>query len=231
MYSSNSLHRAIVIILSLSTASCASLRGKLSQTKWGNRTLVGYDRSVAKVKKGMTYTKKKARDLVSKADQEWLDNMIDTIGVRPALPKNLSDAAPAQVAGQLIWPVKSATGVALTSPYGWRWGRRHLGIDLGAPTGTPVYAVASGTVLFSANGHNGFGNLIIIQHPGTTSSYYAHNSKLIVKQGTRVRQGQLISLVGETGRATGPHLHFEIRHGHDSVDPCDYLPANPSFEC
>lgn len=207
------------------------MRTKLSESKVGASTLVAYDWSANKVQKGFVYTQGKAQDLLNNTDQEWLEGIIDSIGVNEEKPMDQSDIESAKIAGQLIWPVKSGKGIALTSLYGVRWGRSHRGIDLGAPTGTPVYAIASGKILFAADGNNGFGNLIIIQHKGTTSSYYAHNSKLKVKKGTQVRQGQLISLIGSTGRSTGPHLHFEIRHGRKAVDPCGRLPNHQAFEC
>ncbi|MCF6203549.1 MAG: M23 family metallopeptidase [Methylococcaceae bacterium] len=207
------------------------MRSKLSETKFGSKTLVGYDWSVNKAQQGFVYTQGKARELLDKTDHEWLDNIIDSVGVRPEKSKDYSDADPAKIAGQLIWPIKAGKRVALTSPYGWRWGKTHRGIDIGAPSGTPVYAIASGRILFASDGNNGFGKLIIIQHKGTTSSYYAHNSKLKVKKGNKVHQGQLIALVGTTGRSTGLHLHFEIRRGRDPVDPCDRLPRHKTFKC
>ena len=198
----HNLFKLFTIILLNLTIGCTAMRTKLSESEFGSNTLVGYDWSVNKARQGFVYTEEKARDLLNKADQEWLENIIDSVGVRLEKSTDHSDVAPAKIAGQLIWPVKAGKKIALTSPYGWRWGKSHRGIDLGAPTGTPVYAIASGRVLFSADGNNGFGNLIIIQHKGTTSSYYAHNSKLKVKKGSKVRQGQLISLIGTTGRST-----------------------------
>ncbi|MEK9182842.1 MAG: M23 family metallopeptidase [Patescibacteria group bacterium] len=88
-------------------------------------------------------------------------------------------------------------------------GRR--GIDLAAPTGTPIYASASGIVLLARNGYNGgYGNMVIIQHPNGTKTLYAHMSKSATSTGANVAQGELIGYVGSTGRSTGPHLHFEV---------------------
>jgi len=88
-------------------------------------------------------------------------------------------------------------------------GRR--GIDLAAPTGTPIYASASGTVLLARGGYNGgYGNMVIIQHPNGTKTLYAHMSKLATSTGATVAQGELIGYIGSTGRSTGPHLHFEV---------------------
>jgi len=85
-------------------------------------------------------------------------------------------------------------------------------IDIGCPTGTPIKASAAGRVIFSKVGWNGaFGNLIIISHPNGTQTFYAHQSKLAVSVGEQVSQGQLIGYVGNTGRSTGPHIHFEVR--------------------
>ncbi len=226
MYTQKLFQLFVMMFLIVATG-CTAMRDKLSKSEWGNGTLKSYDWSVSKVQLGFDYTREKATDLLNKADQDWLDNMIGSIGVHV----DESDAVPAKFSGQIIWPVKAGKGVALTSLYGSRWGKKHRGIDLGAPTGTPVYAIASGKVLYAKDGKNGFGKLIIIQHKGIISSYYAHNSRLKVKKGTKVRQGQLISLIGSTGRSTGPHLHFEIRHGRNSLDPCDRLPQHLTFEC
>jgi len=85
-------------------------------------------------------------------------------------------------------------------------------IDIGCPTGTPIKASASGKVIFSKVGWNGaFGNLVIISHPNGTQTFYAHQSKIAVSVGEQVSQGQVIGYVGNTGRSTGPHLHFEVR--------------------
>lgn len=85
-------------------------------------------------------------------------------------------------------------------------------VDMSCGAGTPIKAAASGKILFAKYGWNGaFGNLIIIQHPNGTQTFYAHQSKFAVSQGDYVSQGQIIGYVGNTGRSTGPHLHFEVR--------------------
>jgi len=88
----------------------------------------------------------------------------------------------------------------------------HYAVDLGAPKGTKIYAAASGTVLFARKGWNGgYGNLVIIDHPNGTETYYAHQSKIATHAGDQVSQGDVIGYVGSTGHSTGPHLHFEVR--------------------
>ncbi len=121
---------------------------------------------------------------------------------------------------RLIWPVKGI----ITSRFGRRHGRWHDGIDIAAPRGTPVHAAAAGVVIYADHRLTGYGNLIIIRHPHNIFTAYAHNERMLVRKGEHVRQGQVIATVGATGRATGPHLHFEVRIGPRPVDPLAYLP-------
>lgn len=98
----------------------------------------------------------------------------------------------------------------------------HSGIDMAAPVGTPVQAVADGTVI-RANTDRHYGNVVVIDHHNGYHTLYAHNSKLLIKTGERVKVGQTIAKVGSTGRSTGPHLHFEIHRDGEHVDPSPYL--------
>ncbi len=119
----------------------------------------------------------------------------------------------------LRWPVEGE----LTSRYGRREGRGHDGIDIGAPEGTAVKAAAAGEVLFSAR-HGGYGNLVIVKHDAGLVTVYAHHQKNLVEKGQRVAAGQVIARVGTSGRASGPHLHFEVRRGTSPENPLRYLP-------
>jgi murein DD-endopeptidase MepM/ murein hydrolase activator NlpD len=123
----------------------------------------------------------------------------------------------------LRWPLGTVP-VALGSPFGARWGKPHEGIDLPAPIGTPVFAAADGRVVYAGNGVRGYGNLVVIKHAGDLLTAYAHNSMLLVTQGQPVRAGDRIALVGQSGHATGPHLHFEVRSGQIPRDPMSFLP-------
>ena len=122
--------------------------------------------------------------------------------------------------GFLKWPTKGT----LTSRFGMRKGRKHEGIDIAAPKGTPVHSAAGGEVVFSGWGPTGYGKMVIVKHKHHLTTLYAHNSKLLVKKGARVEQGQKISLMGSTGRSSGPHLHFEVRNDTHPKDPIKYLP-------
>ena len=112
----------------------------------------------------------------------------------------------------------------LTSSFGMRfhpllgYTRLHKGVDYGAPTGTPIVAVADGRVTF-AGWHGGHGNFVALQHSGALGSGYGHMSRIAVRPGQMVRQGQLIGYVGSTGLSTGPHLHFEVYKNGAAVNP------------
>ena len=121
-------------------------------------------------------------------------------------------------AAGLVWPVNAP----VTSPFGWRWGRMHEGIDLGAPYGTPIAAAAAGMVIY-AGWLGGYGNLTVIDHGGGLATAYGHQSRIAVSAGESVAQGQIIGYVGSTGHSTGPHLHFEVRVNGEPVDPLGYL--------
>jgi len=120
-----------------------------------------------------------------------------------------------------IWPAEGQ----FTSGYGWRWGRMHKGIDVANNVGTPIRAVQDGQVSFAGWDDGGYGYLVKIIHHDGTITVYAHNSRILVQHGEIVRQGQTISLMGSTGRSTGPHLHFEVRPaGRAAVNPMQFLP-------
>lgn len=121
--------------------------------------------------------------------------------------------------GTILCPL---TYYRLTSGFGPRWDGFHAAIDMAAPTGTKIYAADGGVVTFA--GRRGtYGYLIIVDHGGLMETYYAHCSKMLVSEGDKVYQGQNIALVGNTGRSTGPHLHFEVRYNGEPQNPLDYL--------
>lgn len=152
------------------------------------------------------------------------DNLIP--GSRLILPGSQSAQAQSQTSGAAqnstyIWPVSN---IDISSPYGYRSGRLHSGIDLRAPRGTSIKASSHGKVIFSGR-KNGYGKIIIIAHAGGVETAYGHNSRNLVKAGQRVKRGDVIAKVGRTGNATGYHVHFEFRRRGKVVDPKRYLPA------
>ncbi len=122
--------------------------------------------------------------------------------------------------GKFVWPIRTG---ALSSRFGPRGSSFHDGVDVAAPEGTPVYAARGGRVIYSDQ-IPGYGNIVIVDHGDGLSSVYAHNSANEVRQGDTVRQGDLVSRVGRTGRTTGPNLHFEIRSRNIARNPLFYLP-------
>jgi len=120
--------------------------------------------------------------------------------------------------GDLIWPINGS----FTSPFGQRWGRLHAGIDLAAPSGTPIRAAASGQVILMAP-TGGYGNYTCINHGKSISTCYAHQSRFGTSRGASVKQGEVMGYVGNTGHSFGAHLHFEVRINGRPVDPMGYL--------
>jgi murein DD-endopeptidase MepM/ murein hydrolase activator NlpD len=120
--------------------------------------------------------------------------------------------------GRFIWPINGT----VTSGFGPRWGSFHEGVDISAPTGTPIRAADGGTVRI-AGYTGGYGNYTCIDHGGGLSTCYGHQSSIAVSVGQSVAQAQVIGAVGSTGHSTGPHLHFEVRVNGQAVDPLGYL--------
>jgi len=121
---------------------------------------------------------------------------------------------------RLRWPISGK----VTSAFGRRGSRMHDGIDISAEEGTPVHASASGEVVYADQRLSGYGKLIIVRHGEDLFTAYAHNQRNLVSKGDKVKAGDVIARVGHTGRASGSHLHFEVRRGPTPVDPLAYLP-------
>jgi len=125
------------------------------------------------------------------------------------------------IASGYIWPAKGV----LTSGFGMRWGRMHKGIDVANSTGTPVYASADGVIEKAGWNNGGYGNLVDVRHADGSMTRYGHNSKILVRVGQPVHQGETIALMGSTGFSTGPHSHFEVHpSGKGAVNPIAFLP-------
>jgi murein DD-endopeptidase MepM/ murein hydrolase activator NlpD len=128
--------------------------------------------------------------------------------------------------------LRSITGgksFSITSPYGWRIhpitgvSKLHKGIDIAAPSGTALYSLKSGTVMYTGYDANGYGNYVMVDH-GDIISLYAHNSSVVVSTGQKVEAGKLICYSGNTGGSTGAHLHFEVRlaGSGETINPASY---------
>jgi murein DD-endopeptidase MepM/ murein hydrolase activator NlpD len=166
----------------------------------------------------------KNQALVStRADRHELEGHLAALEKEQAkIQARLAGGPPAgpvrQGSGQFIWPINGT----FTSPFGYRWGRLHAGIDIAAPEGTPIRAADDGTVVLAA-WTGGYGNYTCISHGGSISTCYGHQSRFGTSAGANVSKGQVIGYVGNTGHSFGAHLHFEVRINGNPVDPMGYL--------
>jgi murein DD-endopeptidase MepM/ murein hydrolase activator NlpD len=178
-----------------------------------NRSRLSNRRS--KQKSALVSTREQEKILISEANALAAEDA----GIRGQLAAAQGGATDTVPSSQgLIWPVSGP----VTSPFGYRWGRLHAGIDIGVAYGTPIHAAASGTVVL-AGWTGGYGNYTCIDHGGGLATCYAHQSSYAVPGGAQVAQGQVIGYVGNTGHSFGAHLHFEVRINGTPVDPLGYL--------
>jgi murein DD-endopeptidase MepM/ murein hydrolase activator NlpD len=178
-----------------------------------NRSRLSNRRS--KQKSALVSTREQEKILISEANALAAEDA----GIRGQLAAAQGGATDTVPSSQgLIWPVSGP----VTSPFGYRWGRLHAGIDIGVAYGTPIHAAAAGTVVL-ASWTGGYGNYTCIDHGGGLATCYAHQSSYAVSSGAQVGQGQVIGYVGNTGHSFGAHLHFEVRINGNPVDPLGYL--------
>ncbi len=137
---------------------------------------------------------------------------------RPTAPAAVPRPPPAR--GGFVWPVR---GKVISSFGAKSKGLHNDGINIAARRGTPVRAAENGVVVYAGNELRGFGNMLLIKHAGGWITAYAHNEKLLVGRGDKVRRGQIVARVGSSGSVTKPQLHFEMRKGKQAVNPRKYL--------
>ncbi len=159
------------------------------------------------------------RPLTTQERRKLEDSLRDEVAAPPApeeapRPRVKTDAP-------FVWPILGP----INSPFGPRWGKFHAGVDIGSPHYQEVVAAADGEVIYANETNGGLGKAVVIQHAQGLRTVYAHLSIIIAHEGDTVRQGQAVGGVGDTGRATGPHLHFEVRRDGVPINPEDYLPA------
>ncbi len=181
------------------------------------------DEESLQVKKNEVQAKKdEVQSLKNKLEQEEAD----IEGKISELAMQSGQVEPGAIISSGSWPVPGHT--RLSSPYGVRvhptlgTQKFHKGIDIPAPMGTPIVAIADGTVIFSGV-QNGYGNVVMIKHNDGKVSLVGHNSQNLVSVGQQVKKGQVVAKIGSTGRSTGPHTHFEIRVNGQHINPMPYL--------
>jgi murein DD-endopeptidase MepM/ murein hydrolase activator NlpD len=221
----------------------AELEAEINEVEEKKATLEKQRNRIAEIKKS---TEKKEKLLAAKQEEkkQWIEQVEqDKKEVEKALDEleRLSAQIAAQIKkiqeerarnsqnkfnGVFSWPTPGYT--MITSEFGYRihpilkTNRMHTGIDIGAPAGTEIKAVANGTVIF-AGWLGAYGNATVIDHGSGISSMYAHQSSILVKENQDVKKGDVIGKVGSTGWSTGAHLHFEVRKNGDPINPWNYL--------
>ncbi len=223
---------AVLLLVIISVSSCAQTRGARTaaarySTEFGGVYHV--------VEKGQTLWRISRAYNVDLETVQWVNNIedvtsipvgkrlfipgVDTVlHVEPYRPGGIVPPGTAVV--KIAWPLSAHP----SSGFGPRSGREHEGLDLPAPKGTSIRAAAGGRVVYSGQGMRGYGKVVVLKHSEDLSTVYAHNSANLVRMGDLVKRGQVIARVGETGWATGPHLHFELRKRGVPEDPLVYLP-------
>jgi murein DD-endopeptidase MepM/ murein hydrolase activator NlpD len=200
----------------------AVIRARTEQTQSVRDELVGSRDALAQTRstKVVALSKLSASERAEAEEIDSLQAASQRIAAAIRAAQARDGSGPTQTASTagLIWPVSGP----VTSPFGWRWGRMHEGIDIGVPYGTPIRAAAAGTVIY-CGWEEGYGNFVVIDHGGNLATAYGHQSSIAVTCGEQVDQGQTIGYVGCTGHCTGPHLHFEVRVDGNPVDPLGYL--------
>ncbi len=152
--------------------------------------------------------------------------LVTVVGISGCATSRVArDVTPDSPARRFSWPVP---GGVLSSPFGMRNGVMHDGVDIAAPTGTPIRAADRGLVIFAGK-LRGYGNVVILRHDDHFVTIYGHNLVNSVREGDRVGRGQIIAEVGRTGRTTGPNLHFEVRRDNLARNPLNYLLVVPAL--
>ncbi len=146
------------------------------------------------------------------------------VNVRPSAKLQAPQPAAAQLAGiaatGYLWPVQGRIARAFGAEPS---GRRSDGLDISAAEGSPVLAAETGVVAYAGSEIQGYGNMLLIEHPGGLTTVYAHNRELLVHVGEMVRRGEVVATVGRSGGSTDSRLHFQLRVGNTPIDPTPYL--------
>jgi murein DD-endopeptidase MepM/ murein hydrolase activator NlpD len=158
-------------------------------------------------------------DLIFEGQELYIPGVDETKDVSYGTPSGVDMGEIILNKGLFLWPTEGL----VYSLFGMRWGRMHRGIDISGKSGTPVLAARDGTVTF-AGVKGGYGNIVILGHEDGYETRYAHLSSIKASVGDAVKTGDVIGLMGSTGRSTGPHLHFEIRKEDTARNPLFFLP-------
>ena len=185
-----------------------------SALRVGQKVFIPGAKAVLSIPPAQPLSASETRDLENSLQTEekpiYSADVEKEIGTPPWLGKELD----------IIWPIQGK----INSPFGPRGKKLHAGIDIASPSYQEVKAAMDGEVILSRKSQKGYGNVVVLQHDLGYTTIYGHMNVILVKDGEAVRQGQAIGGVGSTGKSTGPHLHFELRHDRRPVDPLPILP-------
>jgi murein DD-endopeptidase MepM/ murein hydrolase activator NlpD len=181
-----------------------------ARLKAGQRLFIPGAKSVKKVKVYHPLTTQERNVLERSLSEE----VVPPSPTEPPRPRVKTDA-------ELVWPIVGP----INSPFGPRGRKFHAGIDIGSPYYQEVVAALDGEVIYANETKGALGKAVVLQHGRGLRTVYAHLSIIIAQEGDTVREGQAIGGVGDTGRATGPHLHFEVRQNGVALNPQEYLPS------
>ena len=186
-----------------------------SALKVGQKVFIPGATAVLRIKPSAPLSPKERQDLETSLESEERTPA-------PDLPGPLEKDLPPWYGKELdlIWPIQGG----INSPYGPRGKKFHAGIDIASSSYQEVKAAMDGEVILARSSAAGYGNVVVLRHNPGFSTIYGHMSVIIAREGEAVRQGQAIGGVGSTGRSTGPHLHFELRHNGKPLDPLPHLP-------
>lgn len=231
-------HLSSVILLSACTQTPAqiSLRGK-EQFARGNTTQQSNRSYVAPVSSAYSVSNNRVAAYHTTVDNSPTVSSarIDSIGVSDLPPPSSTNTPPSltkespikpalrESSSGFIWPVQGKV-ISKFGPKGG--GRSNDGINIAAPAGEPVYAASGGEVVYVGDELKGYGKMVIIRHSAGKHSSYAHMQKYSVDRYDRVKQGDIIGYVGQTGNVSEPQLHFAIRENKQPVNPVEFLPSD-----
>lgn len=214
--------RATATTQRVAAASVAAISARTEEARHVRNELASSRDTLASARRlkssALTDTRETREEYLQEVEALAAESATLAAAIRDAQAGAASTGSGTPSASGFIWPLNGT----FVSGFGMRWGRMHEGIDIAAPTGTPVWAAAAGTVIHSG-WLGGYGLLVVVDHGNSVATAYAHNSSLLVAVGQNVSQGETIALVGSTGNSSGPHVHFEVRVNGVAVDPLLYL--------
>lgn len=177
----------------------------------------------SRIEEGEEGIKKVLKEVTYKNEKQENNNILEETIIKEPVNTIIHKGSKNPYKYGVAFLLHPTVGKTVTSGYGERWNSFHKGIDIASNIGDKVNAAIEGKVTYAQYNDGGYGNLIIIEHEGNMTTYYAHLSEIYAKLGDIVNTGDLIGAVGNTGFSTGPHLHFELRVNGLPVDPSNYI--------